>query len=107
MVEAGIAVNSKTLVEQFPRRSSEAIKKMRQSAEYKRVLESLSGMHGTQDGPAGGVLLLWRVHDGRVDGGDSLEAHATFGATSIPSQVTHEQFEVGVSRPQTTDSAEQ
>ena len=38
MFEAGIAVNSKTLAEQLPGRSSEAIKKMRQSEEYKRIL---------------------------------------------------------------------
>ena len=38
MFDAGIAVNSKTLAEQLPRRSSEAIKKTRQSEEYKRIL---------------------------------------------------------------------
>ena len=56
MVEQGLTVNIKTMAGQFPSRSSESIKKMRQSAEYKRILESLSGVHGTQDGPAGGVL---------------------------------------------------
>jgi len=34
MLEAGIVVNSKTLAEQFPGRSSEAIKKMGQSEDY-------------------------------------------------------------------------
>ena len=71
-VEVGIAVNSNTLAEQFPSRSSEAIKKMRQSAEYKRILESLSGMHGMKDGPAGGsassLAGATRTHDSRVDG---------------------------------------
>lgn len=38
MLEAGIEVNSKTLAEQLPGRSSEAIKKMPQSEEYKRIL---------------------------------------------------------------------
>ena len=38
MFEAAIAVKSKTLAEQLPGRSSEAIKKMRQSVEYKRIL---------------------------------------------------------------------
>ena len=111
MVEAGIAVNSKTLAEQFPSRSSEAIKKMRQSVEYERILESLSGVHGMHDRPAGGnassLAGATRTHDGRVDGGDSPEAHATFGATSMPSQVTHKQPEPRVSRPQTTYSADQ
>ena len=37
MFEAAIAVKSKTLAEQLPGRSSEAIK-MRQSVEYKRIL---------------------------------------------------------------------
>ena len=38
MFEAAIALNSKTLAEQLPGRSSEAIKKMWQSEEYKRIL---------------------------------------------------------------------
>ena len=74
-------------------------------------MESLSDVHGIQDRPAGGnassLAGATRTHDGRVDGGDSPEAHATFGATLMPSQVTHEQPETGVSRPQTTYSANQ
>ena len=61
MLEAGIVVNSKTLGEQFLGRSSEAIKKMRQSEEYKRILESLTSAHGMHNGPAGGVLPLQLV----------------------------------------------
>ena len=38
MLEAGIVVNSNTLAEKLLGRSSEAIKKMRQSEEYKRIL---------------------------------------------------------------------
>ena len=111
MVELGLTVTSKTMAEQFPSRSSESIKKMRQTAEYKGILESLTGAHGTQDGPAGGSassLAGLGTHDGRVDEGDSSEAHATFGASLLPSlEVTREQPETGVSRPQTTDSSEQ
>ena len=77
MVEAGIAVTSKTLAEQFPSRSSEAIKKMLQSVEYKRILESLTSVHGTQDGPAGGsassLAGATGTQDGRVDGVDSVQ----------------------------------
>ena len=61
MVELGLTVTSKTMAEQFPSRSSESIKKMRQTAEYKGILESLTGAHGTQDGPAGGSASLWRA----------------------------------------------
>ena len=111
MVELGLTVTSKTMAEQFPSRSSEAIKKMRQSAEYRRILESLTGAHGTQDGPAGesaSSLAGLATHDGRVDEGDSSETHATFGASSLPSlEVTREQPEIGVSGPQMTDSTEQ
>ena len=111
MVELGLTVTSKTMAEQFPSRSSEAIKKMRQSAEYRRILESLTGAHGTQDGPTGGSassLAGLGTHDGRVDEGDSSEAHAAFGASSLPSlEVTREQPEIGVSGPQMTDSTEQ
>ena len=60
-LEAGIAVNSKTFEEHFLSRSSEAIKKMRQSEEYKRILESLTSAHGIYNGPAGGVLPLQLV----------------------------------------------
>ena len=111
MVELGLTVTSKTMAEQFPSRSSEAIKKMQQSAEYRRILESLTGTHGTQDGPTGGSassLAGLRTHDGRVDEGDSSEAHAAFGASSLPSlEVTREQPEIGVSGPQMTDSTKQ
>ena len=111
VVELGLTVTSKTMAEQFPRCSSESIKKMRQTAEYKRILESLSCMHETQDGPAGGSASSLAGANGtkecRVEGGDFSEAHATFGATSMPSQVTQEQPDTGVPRPQTTDSAEQ
>ena len=81
MVELGLTVTSKTMAEQFPSRSSESIKKMRQSVEYKGILESLTGAHGTQDGPAGGSassLAGLGTQDSRVDEGDSSEAHATF-----------------------------
>lgn len=111
VVELAVTVTSKTMAEQFPRCSSESIKKMRQTAEYKRILESLSYMHGTQDGPAGGSASSLAgangTKDGRVEGGDFSETHATFGATSMQSQVTQEQPETGVPGPQTTDSAEQ
>ena len=84
---------------------------MRQSVEYKRILESLTDVHGTQDGPAEGNVSSLAgatgTQDGRVDGGDSPETHATFGSTSMPSQVTHEQPETGASGPQMTDSVEQ
>ena len=110
MVELGLTVTSKTMAEQFPSRSSESIKKMRQTAEYKGILESLSSVHGTHDGPAGGSASSPAgangTHDGRVEEGDTSETHATFGATSMPSQVTREQPETGVSGPQTTDSPE-
>ena len=95
MVELGLSVTSKTMAEQFPSRSSESIKKMRQTAEYKRIFESLSSVQGTQDGHAGGSASSLAgangTKDTRVEGGDSSEAHATFGATSMPSQVTQEQ----------------
>ena len=111
VVELAVTITSKTMAEQFPRCSSESIKKMRQTTEYKRILESLSCVHGTQDGPAGGSASSLAgadgTKDGRVEGGDFSEAHATFGATSMPSQVTQEQPETGVPGPQTTDSAEQ
>ena len=94
MVELGLTVNSKTMAGQFPSRSSESIKKMRQSAEYKGILESLNGVHGTQDGLAGGSassLAGLGTHDGTVDEGYSSEAHATFGASSLQSlEVTRE-----------------
>ena len=61
MLEEGTAVNSKTLAEQFPGRSSEAIKKMLQSERYKRILESLTSVHGTHDGPAGGEFFLFSL----------------------------------------------
>lgn len=54
VVELAVTITSKTMAEQFPRCSSESIKKMQQTAEYKRILESLSCVHGTQDSPAGG-----------------------------------------------------
>ena len=111
VVELGLTVTSKTMAEQFPRCSSESIKKMRQTAEYKRILESLSCMHEMQDGPAEGSASSLTgtngTKDGRVEGGDFSEAHATFGAISMPSQVTQEQPETGVPGPQMTDSAEQ
>ena len=111
MVELGLTITSKTTAEQFPSCSSESIKKMRQPAEYKGIVESLTGVHGTQDGPAGGSASSSAglgTQDGRVEGGDSSEAQATFRATSLPSlQVTREQPEAGVSRPQMTDSTEQ
>ena len=106
MLEAGIAVNSKTLEEQFPGRSSEAIK-MWQSEEYKRVLESLNSAYGTHYGPAGGSssssACATGIHDGMVDGGDSPEAQATFSSPLMPSQVTQEQPEMRALGPQTTD----
>ena len=111
VVELAVTITSKTMAEQFPRCSSESIKKMQQTAEYKRILESLSCVHGTQDSPAGGSASSLAgangTKDGRVEGGDFSEAHTTFGATSMPSQVTQEQPETGVPVPQTTDSAEQ
>ena len=111
VVELAVTITSKTMAEQFPRCSSESIKKMHQTAEYKRILESLSCVHGTQDSPAGGSASSLAgangTKDGRVEGGDFSEAHTTFGATSMPSQVTQEQPETGVPGPQTTDSAEQ
>ena len=92
MVELSLYVTSKTLAVQFPSCSSEAIKKMRQMVEYKRILESLTGVHGTHDGPAGGSASSptgHGTHDGRVDEGDSSETQTNFGATSLPSlQVT-------------------
>ena len=92
MVELGLYVTSKTLAVQFPSCSSEAIKRMRQTVEYKRFLESLTGVHGTHDGPAGGSASSpagHGTHDGRVDEGDSSETQTNFGATSLPSlQVT-------------------
>ena len=54
MVGLGLIVTNKAVAEQFPTRSFDAIKRVRQSAEYKRILESLTSAHGTQDGPAGG-----------------------------------------------------
>ena len=45
--------------------------------------------------------------DGRVDGGDSPEAHASFSASTLPSQVTQERPEAGTLGPETTDSVEQ
>ena len=43
-----------------------------------------------------------------MDEADSSEAHATFGASLLPSlEVTREQPETGVSGSQTTDSSEQ
>ena len=95
MVELGLTITSKTMAEQFPSCASESIKKMRQTAEYKGILESLTGVHGTQDVPAGGSASSSAglgTQDGRVEGGDSSEAQAAFGATSLPSlQVTREQ----------------
>ena len=92
MVELGLYVTSKTLAVQFPSCSSEAIKKMRQTVVYKKILESLTGVHGTHDGPAGGSASSpagHGTHDGRVDEGDSSETQTNFGATSLPSlQVT-------------------
>ena len=111
MVEQGLTVNIKTMAGQFPSRSSESIKKMRQSAEYKRILESLSGVHGTQDGPAGGSASFpggLGTQDDAVDEGDTSEAHTTFGAPSLPSlEATRDQPETGVLGPQMTDSSEQ
>ena len=111
MVELGLTITSKTMAEHFPSRYSESIKKMQQTAEYKGILESLTGVHGTQDGPAGGSASSSAglgTQDGRVEGGDSSEAQATFGATTLPSlQVTREQPETRVSGPQMTDSTEQ
>ena len=86
MVELGLIVTNKAVAEQFPTRSFDAIKRVRQSAEYKGILESLTGAHGTQDGPAGGSassLAGLGTHDGRVDEGDSSEAQAAFGASSL------------------------
>ena len=103
VVELGLNVTSKTMAEQFPSRSSESIKKMWQMAEYKRILESLSGVHATQDSPSGGSASSLEgangTKDGRVEGGDSSKAHATFGATSMPSQVTQEQLRPGFPGP--------
>lgn len=111
MLEARIAVNSKTLAEQLLGRSSEAIKKMRQSEEYKRILQSLNSAHGMHDGTAWGSssssACAIETHDGRVDGGDSPEAQATFGSPSMPSQVAQEQPEIRALGPQTNDSVEQ
>ena len=111
MLGLGLTVNSKTMAEQFPSRSSESIKKMRQSVEYRRILESLTGAHGTHDDPAGesaSFLAGHGTHDGGAEGGDSSEAHATFGATSLPSlEGTQDQPDTGASGPQMTDSQEQ
>lgn len=57
MGELGLTVNSKTMAERFLSRSSDSIK-MRQSAEYKGILDSLTGVHRTQDGPAGGECFF-------------------------------------------------
>ena len=68
-------------------------------------------MHRTQDSPVGGSSSSLAgangTLDSRVDGGDSPEAHASFGASSLPSQVTQEQPEARTLGPQTTDSVDQ
>ena len=72
---------------------------------------SLACAIGTHDGRVEGgdtsEAHAIRTRDGRAEGGDTPETHANFSASSLPSQVTREQPETGVSEPQTTDSAEQ
>ena len=64
-------------------------------------------MHEMHDGPTGGSSSSSAcdigTHDGRVDGGDSPEAQATFSSPSMPSQVTQEQPEIGALGPQMND----
>ena len=115
-------------------RTAEAIKKVRQRADYKEILTSLKlPAHQTHDGQSKGSaspsLAMGthdgrvegaqapeaqapRTHDGRVEGGDSPEAQASVGTAPSLLSITCEQLlpmfqETGALRPQNTDSPEQ
>ena len=126
---------NKELAERVSGRTVEAIKKVRQRADYKEILASLKPpahrtqddqseesvspdlVIGTQDGRVEGddspEAQAHGTHDGGVDAGDSPETQASLGiAPSLPSQITPEQLpplfeETGALGPQDTDSTEQ
>ena len=125
-------VKNKELAEKIAGRTAEAIKKVRQRAEDKAILESLrppthrthddqyedssslSLVIGTHNGRVEGAQApeaqAPRTHDGGVEGGDSPETQAILGtAPSLPSQITLEQQppmfqETGALGPHDTDS---